>query len=168
MIEYLEAEDLNRAVLETLKDPTVPAFESLRQSGAEFSAVLKVNRNADGEPVPYKDCPVATKKVSPMNKIWVKRDYLIVVDEAWWTTADATSQRFWLVSALLNVSAEKQADGRFKLSMRRPDIMLHSGAVHACPASEESRELFEKTARLSGGAAPKLLAPEKKAAGKQK
>lgn len=175
MTEYIEDATLARIIKELLENPTYVNLEGLRRHGTKFVSCARVNEDKDGNTVPCKGPAILTKKISDLHRLWIPASYLIVVDNAVWTTANDQDQRYLVMHALCNISVTMAADGSLKLSPNKPDIMAHSAAVAYFPqAAEVSHFKRLMSSNADAMMAPHLAAsaesspPGKKAARKAK
>jgi hypothetical protein len=127
--EYIQDKEIANAVTDMLGDTEFTEFAPLRDSEVKIESCVCVRTNQEGEDQPPKADPVSLKKVSPVEKVFVDLDYILVVDNSAWKTANTDQAQSAIIHrGLMKIQVEQSEKG-LKLATRKPDIVEFSETV---------------------------------------
>lgn len=121
--EHVVDKEIANAVVDMLADEQYTEFAPLRDHEVKIETCALVRTNNEGEDMPRKDDPVTLKKVPAMEKLFVDLDYILIVDNSAWKTANSDkAQKAIIHRGLMKIMVEPQ-EGGLKLATRKPDIV---------------------------------------------
>jgi hypothetical protein len=121
--EYAIDKEVSNAVTDMLGDSLYTEFAPLRDNEVKIETCTLVRTNKDGEDMPAKDDPVTLKKVPQVEKLFVDVDYILIVDNSAWKTANSDkAQKAIIHRGLMKILVEPKDEG-VKLATRKPDIV---------------------------------------------
>lgn len=127
--EYVIDKEVSNAVTDMLANDEYNEFDPLRNHEIKIEACLCVRLNAEGEDMPPKPEPVALRKISPVDKLFVDVDYILIVDNSTWKTANSDQAQLAIIHrGLMKISVD-EIEGKIKLSTRKPDVVEFSATL---------------------------------------
>lgn len=128
--EYANDKEVENAVTDMLADDAYNEFDPLRNHEVKINTCIVVRTTKEGEDVPCKGDPVVLKKISPLEKLFIDADYILVVNNSAWKSASSTIvQQAMLHKGLMKINVEA-VDGGATLSVRKPDVVEFSATMN--------------------------------------
>lgn len=117
--EYSYEEGLDKHVQDYLKN--MHEWTAIRENGVKITTCLCVRTDADENPVSTKGDPVVLKRISGVTRVFVDADYVLVIDQCSYDSADKDSQYAMIHHALKRICVVKdEKSGKVKLSKNKP------------------------------------------------
>lgn len=144
--EFVIDKEISDAVTDMLAKVEYAEFSAIREHEVRIETCLCVRTNQEGEDMPPKPEPVALKRVPPLERLFVDADYILVVDNSAWKTANTDQAQLAILHrGLMKINIENK-DGKIKLGTRKPDVVEFSATLVRFGAYTESllslREIF--------------------------
>jgi hypothetical protein len=144
--EFIKDKEISDAVTDMLANLEYSEFAPIRDHEVKIEACLCVRTNQDGEDMPPKPEPVALKRVPPLERLYVDADYILVVDNSAWKTANTDQAQLAILHrGLMKINIEN-TDGKIKIGTRKPDVVEFSATLVRFGPYTESllnlREIF--------------------------
>jgi len=95
----------------------------------KFKALLKLTFNREEEIVPCKGWRAELKKVSPLFRLYVEADYVLVVDAYTVSNSPDHVVEAYAHRALMTLQVNLSNSGRVKIARRSPDITEYRKTV---------------------------------------
>lgn len=150
--EYVLDKEISNAVTDMLADDSYHEFDAIRNSEIKIEACLCVRTTKEGEDAPCKGEPTALKKVGAMERLFLDADYVLVVDNSAWKTANTDIAQLAMIHRALMAIDVTEDEGKFKLGKRKPDIVEFAATVGRFGAYKDSllnlREAFTVSGKL--------------------
>lgn len=155
--EYVESKELTNALTDFLGELEYTEFNPIRDTELKIQICLVVRQNAEGEDVPPKGDPVALKKVTPLERVYIDADYILTVDNYAWNHAKTKQEQdAMLHRGLMQIDIQSTEKG-VKLKTRKPEIREFSATVGRFGAYHERLINFKDTFELAGKALVRQL-----------
>jgi hypothetical protein len=147
--EYTIDKEISNAVVDMLGDGLYTEFAPLRDNEVKIETCAMVRVNKDGEDMPAKDDPVTLKKVPQVEKLFVDVDYILIVDNSAWKTANSEkAQKAIIHRGLMKILVEPN-DGGVKLATRKPDIVEFTETAMRFGAYTDKLLTFQEATALA-------------------
>lgn len=128
--EFVPDKEIANAITDMLGDTDYPEFAPLRENEVKIESCLMVRTNQEGEDQKPKADPITAKKVSPVEKLFVDADYILIVDNSAWKTANSEQALGAIIHrGLMKIQVEVSEKGGLKMTTRKPDIVEFSETV---------------------------------------
>lgn len=121
--EYAIDDDMAKAVLDLVCDPTYTEFDAIRGAALIFLVAAMRKMDKDGETEPTSGEPILVRKVSAADAPFLAAHYKVYIDDFRWLAASREARLAMLHRALCRIAVETAEDGGFTLAVRKPDVI---------------------------------------------
>src|SRR4051812_14682303 len=123
-IEYSVEKELTELVDEVLHKPEHSEFGPIRDVDLTILPCFVIRTDEDGQTKAGKGDPVKLKKISDLDRLFMKDKphYIVVVDYGVWENAPDEQRMAMLHACLMQISVEHTDGGKIKLGSRKPDV----------------------------------------------
>lgn len=150
--EYVQDKGIAEALADMLANQRFHELAPLREHEVKIESCLLVRTNTEGEAVECKGEPIKIVKVSPMLQVFMDVDYIVVVDNHAWSTANSKNKMLAMMfNALLQIDVQPADAGGCKKKKRKPNIVLFRETIAHFGAYDDQlidlRDAFETGAQ---------------------
>lgn len=128
--EYSVDAEIEEAMVMMLADTAYPHFAPIREHEVKIKSCILVRTDNNDEDVPCKGDPTKVKKLSAVEKLFVKdTDYILIVNYSAWKEASTDQAQSAILHAGLMKIHVEPTDSGLKMAVRKPDVVLFSATL---------------------------------------